>query len=38
VDGTDYLAYENIPVDKKYFLAFDNDTTAGSEIELTKVS
>lgn len=36
VDGQEFLAYENLP-NNKYFLAFDNDTSAGSEIELTKV-
>jgi len=34
VDGTDYLAYENLPITRNLFLAWDNNTTAGSEIEL----
>jgi len=32
-DGRDFLAYENLP-NVKLFLAFDNDTTAGSELEI----
>jgi len=38
VDGTEYLGYENLPMTNKLFLAFDNDTTAGSEVELVKVT
>jgi len=33
VDGQDYLAYENIP-DQQLYLAWDNNTTGGSDIEL----
>jgi len=33
-NGTDYLAYENIPMTKKLYLAWDNNTTGGSEIEI----
>jgi len=32
-EGKDYLAYENLP-NVKLFLAFDNDTTGGSELEI----
>jgi len=34
VDGTNYLAFENLPMTKKLYLAWDNNTTGGSEIEL----
>jgi hypothetical protein len=32
-EGRDFLAYENLP-NVKLFLAFDNDTSAGSELEI----
>jgi len=32
-EGKDYLAYEGLP-NVKLFLSFDNDTTAGTEIEI----
>jgi hypothetical protein len=34
VDGTNYLAYEGLPMNNKLHLAWDNNTTPGSEIEL----
>jgi hypothetical protein len=33
-EGQDYVAYTDLPMDKKLYLAWDNNTTAGSEIEL----
>jgi len=36
-DGKDYKAYENLPLDKEFFLSWDNNTTAGSEIEILEV-
>jgi hypothetical protein len=33
-EGTDFVAYTDLPMDKKLHLAWDNDTTAGSEIEI----
>jgi len=34
VNGKEYLAYQNIPMSGKLYLAFDNDSTAGSEVEI----
>jgi len=34
LDGKEHVAYENLVLDKEYFLAWDNNTTPGTEIEL----
>jgi len=36
-DGKDYLAYSDLPTNNKLYLAWDNNTTSGSEIEITSV-